>query len=138
MASSEYTSEYLDWYCANVLAYLEWLGFYKTTFSTGLRLFSNLLKLLLYLFLGSISYYFVGVMGVMVLAALILPSEYGSYRQRKKHNNLLMEMRGVYEVFKTPAFSWDVAWAELNRTREMGAVWPGELYRLVEQRRSEN
>ena len=56
-------------------------------------------------------------------------------RDRKKLAELCGAMRYVYDVLKTGVFSWEVFWLELNRTRELGAAWPGELFRLAELRR---
>ena len=56
-------------------------------------------------------------------------------RDRKKLAELCGAMRHVYDVLKTGVFSWEVFWLELNRTRELGAAWPGELFRLAELRR---
>ncbi len=57
-------------------------------------------------------------------------------KERKKNAHLLAEMLAAYQVLESYMFSWEVFWQELNRTRELGAVWPGELYRLVELRKS--
>jgi len=59
-----------------------------------------------------------------------------SRKERKRNAQLLEEMLAAYQVLESGVYSWEVFWAELNRTRELGAVWPGELYRLVELRKS--
>ena len=56
-------------------------------------------------------------------------------RQRKRLAEICGAMRYVYDVLKTGVFSWEVFWLELNSTRELGAAWPGELFRLAELRR---
>lgn len=102
-------SEFLDWYCAETICYMEWYAFLHRVLGEGLLRHSALFGLLTRL------------------------SQ--SKRQHQASMDLVSTMRYSYDIMETGVFSWEVLWLDLNRTRELGAVWPGELYKLVEMRR---
>ena len=72
------------------------------------------------------------VLVLLGLVALTAIRQTQRWRAQGKLARLIAEMRKAYDVLAAGTFSWQVLWSELNRTRELGAVWPGELYRLVE------
>ncbi len=149
-------SEWLDWYFANTIVYSELLltcdmvetavgGAFTTSFirEGGASAFAGIfIRFVLFVIkwgiwlaaavaLGTT----VGTWGVLGLIALTIGYLVRKYRGRAKVAAVLAAMRNAYDVFATPTFSWEIAWLELNKARELGAVWPGELYKLVEIRR---
>lgn len=150
-------SEYLDWYIANTLTYAELYQFVQqaqammrgvitTVLVRGTatqKFLGYLLRLVLFVVKWAI--WFVGAFfanetwgggGVVVLVIATVAWQIHKWRGRKKVHDLIIAMRSAYDVFASKTFSWEVAWAELNSSREKGAVWPGELYRLVELRKA--
>lgn len=53
----------------------------------------------------------------------------------RKASKVCAEVYRCYVVTETGSFSWDVLRDELRRIGELGAVWDGALYKLVEARR---
>jgi len=153
----EWRNEFIDWYIADTLAYLE---LYRTIehvqgalgghFSMALirgsggeKFFGYLLRTIFFVVKWTIwlaaLLFVTSEWEALGVVGLILPTVAYQYVKRMKRNkvlDLLTRMRGAYDVFASHTFSWEVAWVELNSSREKGAVWPGELYRLVELRKA--
>lgn len=82
------------------------------------------------LILGDGSYLPAGIWLVLT-ALVVIPS---SLAKRRKAN-LLRAMLDAYEATRTSTMSWSALWDQLTKTRDLGAVWDPELYRLVELRK---
>ncbi|BAV96203.1 hypothetical protein [Lysobacter enzymogenes] len=57
---------------------------------------------------------------------------FNAWRVRRRNALLLADMAAVYEATRSATLSWSVIWDVLSKTRDKGAVWDSELYRLVE------
>lgn len=136
LANADGSSGSLDWYCADALAYMECIGTYKKLYwKLGRSWFSFASKPFAWVLCLGAAYYISGPVGAALVGVWCFFGTMYESRERERLNNLINEMLRVYDVFQTSSFSWETAWAELNRTRQLGAVWPGELYKLVESRR---
>lgn len=69
--------------------------------------------------------------GLVAVTALV---QLAKWRASTARNKLLTEMLGTYQALESTTFSWAVLWDHMSRSRALGAVWPPELYRLVELR----
>jgi hypothetical protein len=153
-------TDYLDWYCADTLIYQEYLGTFAQAEAwmsgwmsriliSGRGLPSKIGRSLLRLSWFAIKWLiWVFVLFVFVdefssgwvpfiFVALTVAHVGNKLYRRRKISKLLIAMRAAYDVFQSRTFSWEIAWLELNRARELGAVWSGELYRLVELRKNQ-
>lgn len=61
-------------------------------------------------------------------------SLWSKLRASKARGQLMLEMIGTYQALASSTFSWAILWDHMARSRALGAVWPPELYRLVELR----
>jgi len=154
----ELQHEFLDWYCADALTYGRYLtvvedfeymlgGWISRALSradgmgakiagcaVGVSWF--LIKWAIWLFLLLMVADSSSSTGVAAFIGVTAAWQVFKWRRRNKFRRLLAAMRAAYDVFQTQTYSWEIAWAELNRSRELGVTWPGELYKLVETRKA--
>lgn len=154
-------TKFLDWFCASTLAYSEYIGYADKCFLTRLdveswvmlhnsklalsdrlskvrkrRLRRSLGKWVVWIALvyglGILS----GVIGPLILVVITILWVRSRIREEKKldevQDRLLDAMQKAYLLFEPTGFSWKMAYDDLYRARELGAVWPSELWRLVE------
>lgn len=69
--------------------------------------------------------------GLLALTAWV---QYSKLRVSMQRRRLVAEMLGTYQALSSSTFSWAVLWEHMAESRKLGAVWPPELYRLVELR----
>lgn len=70
----------------------------------------------------------------VVLLALTTWVQYSKFRASSQRGKLMAEMLGTYQALSSSTFSWAILWEHMADSRKLGAVWPPELYRLVELR----
>lgn len=70
------------------------------------------------------------------MTALTITYQIRRRLKRGKVLELLNSMARTYQLFETPSFSWEILWRSMDEARRLGAVWLGELWKLVELRRS--
>lgn len=68
------------------------------------------------------------------LVAITAWSQFVKARAARKRARLAAEMMGTYQALSSSTFSWAILWEHMTDSRRLGAVWPPELYRLVELR----
>jgi len=71
-----------------------------------------------------------------ILAAITVFWQWKKWKVRQKINNVMSEMIRTYSSLSTISQSWLVVWEQLKKSRDVGAVWDGIVYRLVEERLS--
>lgn len=147
-------SKYLDLYAADTLMYAEYLpaitrlgsGLYGWNYLFPeqvskrrmlLRTLWSLVKWGVWIFAAFFLAEELGLAAVGLLVVLTASIRYSMRKQKLKVPRLSVEMRAAYDVLDKEEFSWELLWEELQRTRELGAAWPTELYRLVEMRKNE-
>ncbi|MBJ88373.1 MAG: hypothetical protein CMO98_00795 [Woeseia sp.] len=146
-------SKYLDWYAADTLMYAEFLpaitrlgnGLYGWNYLFPgqmsktrmlLRTLWTLVKWGVWTFAAFFLAEELGLPAVGLFVLLTASIRFSMRKQKSKVPRLSVEMRAAYDVLDKDAFSWELLWGELQRTRELGAAWPSELYRLVEMRKN--
>ena len=147
-------SQYLDWYAADTLMYAEYLpaltqlghGLYGWNYLLPgqvsktrmlLRTLWSLVKWGVWTFAVFFLAEELGLLAAVVLVVVTGSIQYSTRKRKSKVPRLSVEMRAAYDVLDKEKFSWELLWEELQRTRELGATWPSELYRLVETRKNE-
>lgn len=68
---------------------------------------------------------------LLVLTAWV---QYSKLKASMHKRKLMAEMLGTYQALSSSTFSWAILWEHMTDSRKLGAVWPPELYRLVELR----
>jgi hypothetical protein len=156
-------NEWLDWYCADVLIYNELINTLRTcrTFNNGI--FSTLLidyggaigkvagyglKLILFLikwgvWLSALLFAInteetIGYVFAIALFVTTLLVQGLKFHRKQKIGKLLASMIKTYATLKSNTFSWSILWEEMNDSRKLGAIWSGELWKLVEMKKDKN
>lgn len=151
----EVHTPYLDWWCANTLTFTE-IGAFSHSVVTNLQgVFAYVgatqgLKWVAASYLWR-TLKFLLLWGGWLFVALLISQSFGSVavgtwvaataalqvyrlRARMKIAKLFAQMHVVYRSLSTQTFSWRVLGRELEDARKLGAVWPSELWKLVEIR----
>jgi len=66
--------------------------------------------------------------------ALTAVVQFAKFKAAIARAKLIDQMIGTYQALTSSTLSWAVLWDHLGKSRDHGAVWPPELYRLVELR----
>lgn len=154
-------TKFLDWFCASTLAYSEYIGYADKCFLTRLgieswvmlhdsklplsarlskvrkrRLMRGLGKWGVWLAAAYVLGFFSGVIGPLILVVITIFWVRSRIREEKKRDEvqdrLLDAMQKAYLLFEPTGFSWKMAYDDLYGAREIGVVWPNELWRLVQ------
>lgn len=146
----------LDWLFLNSMTYNEYLGALDA-YRSGVMSFSEYInkksgkkelnstdgKKLLLSLVGWVVWFAAayGLYQAHPLAAL-LPIAASAWWFRRKHqahkkiDDMLHAMKISYMSFETISQSWEIVWQQLEASREKGAIWSGQVYRLVEDRKA--
>lgn len=81
----------------------------------------------------AVGFYFSAWIG-WTLVALTVWTQVIKIQASVRRSRLLDGMLGTYQALASSTFSWSVLWEHMADSRKLGAVWPPELYRLVELR----
>jgi hypothetical protein len=157
--------EWLDWYCADLICYNEYIETLKlvTVQNYGLiayvmlgsknwfiKILGYAVSIVFFLIKWGVWLFIIGMLinvgesetwanvaaGLFLLLTIFI--KFNKWKARKRVEKLLNSMNNAYAVLATPTFSWEILWKALDESRQLGAVWPGELWRLVEVRRQKN
>ena len=156
----ELHSKYLDWYCADTLTYvtcyqaIEDVQPYLVGFSGVMANASGgawpwIARFWRFLWSGAKWIMWLAILffvyewlndpeDLMAISAIVILTSLRQYQLRRgqsKIREMVSQMFIAYEALRSDMLSWDVYWRELNRTRELGVIWPGELYKLVEMKK---
>lgn len=151
----EFRTDWLDWYCADVLSYCEyvetmklnqpmvgllsavwnWQGGWSAVRGFAVKLLFKTIKWAIWAALAILIFTFFGKWFLLAFVAITGLRLYFQFRRRRTINGLVEAARTTYHTFQTKTFSWDVALTHMKRVREYSTEdWTGELYRLVESR----
>jgi len=145
----------LDWFIVNVLIYAEYqatleffsirtmpfsryiskkMGSIKWQISSEIwRTIVFLVKWLIWLGVIVLTFQFAPV-GPVVWTGITVLWQWRKWKAQKKINDIMTSMIATYSTLGTISQSWQVVWDELKKSRDIGAVWDGIVYRLVEER----
>ncbi|MDD3020393.1 MAG: hypothetical protein PHX61_05355 [Alphaproteobacteria bacterium] len=147
--------DWLDWYCADLLCFMELFSTIKDTriqvhgqlahmFQNVGGSQSHLIQMVIFIFKWAVwLFYLVWIfekgdeVAYATVTVLMLGTIYVQYVKLslwRKRSKIIEAMYRVYAVLQTPTFSWNVLWREMEDARKLGAIWDGEFWRLVEMR----
>ncbi len=153
----EFRTDWLDWYCADVLTYCEyletiklnqpivgllstvwlWQGGWSAVRGFAAKFLFKTVKWAIWAALAVLIFAFLGKWFLLAFVAVTGLRIFFKFRRRRTINALIEAARTTYHTFDTETFSWEVALAHMQRVREHSTEdWTGELYRLVESRRT--
>lgn len=145
----------LDWFIVNTLIYaeyqatLEFFSIRTMPFSryiskkTGIkwqiilsviwRTIVFMVKWLIWIGVFVLTFQFAPV-GPVVWTGITVLLQWRKWKAQKKIDDITSSMIATYTTLGTISQSWQVVWDELKKSRDIGAVWDGIVYRLVEER----
>lgn len=134
----------LDWLLANLLAFAELDAFLITTGTVArfkrsgrahlAHMAWGAFKWLVWLLLVVFAFVASDAIGWGLLALTAIVQGL-AWRNRKRISGLELAMMNAYQSIGSTTLSWNVVWDYLTKSRDLGAVWDPELYRLVELRK---
>lgn len=155
----EMQDDWLDWYCADLLCFMELSGTVHATkiqahgllnYVFGLvqgwpsvlgiigRCAVFVVKWLIWFFVIFCLYKEDSDFGYAAITIIFLLTVYVQIKKiffLRKRARIIEAMERVYAVLDTTTFSWNVLWQEMEDARKIGAIWDGEFWRLVEIRK---
>lgn len=157
----EMQDDWLDWYCADLLCFMELSATVNATriqahgllsyvfgllqgWSSILGIIGQcavfIIKWLIWFFIIFSLYKEDNGFGYAAIAIVLLLTAYIQCKKMlflRKGAKTIEAMERVYAVLDTTTFSWNVLWQEMEDARKLGVIWDGELWRLVEIRKSD-
>jgi len=126
------TNTKIDWLILNILTYAELLGTLELARSRILsptQIISFREKSIKCNGFTSDGYFFLNHL------PLLNWWQWNRKKAAKIVDPILGAMFKTYSALNTKSNSWEIVWQELNESRNLGVVWDGIVYRLLEERR---